>query len=269
MPTFTTADQTTLHYETYGTPGDGRPTVVFLNGMTQSTQHWKSQARAFEEEGFAVVTYDARGQGDSGLGEQPLSLELHAADLAALLEELGLAQADLVGFSHGARVALAFANHHPERLRRLVLCSATASPTALARTIVRSWREILAAGGLEAMSWAAVPDILGGDFLRDNERFLGGIIKASVQRNSPEGVRALLEAMMAYPDLSELATGVEAPTLVISASEDLLVEAEGAAELARLTGGEHVEVEGVGHTVPIEAPERFREIALEFLRRTA
>lgn len=242
----------------------GATPVVFLNGMTQTTQHWKSQGRALSERA-PVLTYDARGQGETPPGDRELTLELHAEDLAALLDEIGAERAHLVGFSHGARVALAFAAHHPGRLDRLVLCSATAEPTALGRAIIRSWREVLELGGLEALSWAALPTILGEQFLDANERFLKGVIHASVQRNDPEGIARLLEAMIAYPSLAELAEQVQAPTLVVSGADDLLVEADGAARLAELCGGRHVELDEVAHTIPIEAPERFRQVIVPFL----
>jgi 3-oxoadipate enol-lactonase len=265
MPEFKAEDGCTLHYKTRGFERDG-DVVVFLNGMTQSTMHWNSQAKAFAEEGFRVLTYDARGQGDSELGARDLTLELHASDLAGLLGELGVEKAHLVGFSHGSRIALAMANWQPERVEKLVLCSATARPTALARTIVRSWHGVLKSGGLEAMSWSSLPTILGNDFLEANEKILKGIVRAAVQRNSPEGVLALLEAMMDYPDLAELAANVSAPALVVSADQDLLVTRDGARELADLAGGAHREIAGVGHTIPIEAPEAFRETVVWFLR---
>ena len=146
-----------------------------------------------------------------------------------------------------------------------MLCSATARPTALARTIIRGWREILAAGGLEAMSWASLTSILSKDYLEQNEKLIPGIIRASVQRNQLEGVTRLLDAMLDYPDLADLARGVRAPTLVIYGEQDLLVDAEGARELATLSSGESLRVDGVGHTVPIEAPEVFRESLRDFL----
>lgn len=268
MPEFRTDDGCTIYYETRGVDAGGR-VVVFLNGMTQSTAHWNRQAKKFAADGFGVLTYDARGQGQSELGERELSLALHAGDLSALLDEVGIERAHLAGFSHGARIALGVANFHPERLDKLVLCSATARPTALARSIVRSWREVLRLGGLEAMSWSALPTILGDTFLEQNEKILDGIVRAAVNRNSIDGVSALLESMIAYPDLSELAGQADAPTLVISAAEDLLVDADGARALAELTGGRHVEVSGVGHTVPIEAPEEFRRIVGEFLSHSS
>lgn len=56
-----------------------------------------------------------------------------------------------------------------------------------------------------------------------------------------------------------------APCLVISASNDPLVEEEGARELALLCNGRHKHITGVGHSIPAEAPEVFSKTVLEFL----
>jgi 3-oxoadipate enol-lactonase len=264
MPELIQASGHKLFYEVAGSEAQGAPTVVLLNGMTQTTANWKTQARALGEHA-RVISYDARGQGRSDVGDEALELELHARDLVALLDHLEVSRAHLVGFSHGSRVALAFANHAPERLDRLVLCAATAEPTALAQTIIRAWREILRLGGLEAMSWASLPNIMGERFLEENREILEGIVRASVQRNSREGVERLLEAMIAYPSLAELARGVQAQTLVLWGERDLLVDGAGAELLAELTGGRAQMVADVGHTIPIEAPEAFRSAVVEFL----
>lgn len=264
MPTLSTDDDTALYYEFEGADGP-EPAVVFLNGLTQSTQHWASQVRRFRED-FRVLTYDARGQGRSEVGDAPLTMERHVADLEGLLDALDLSRAHLVGFSHGARLALGVAARRPERLRRLVLASLTASPTARARTIVRSWHVALERGGLEALVWTALPAILGNRYLEQNEEILEGIARAAMRRNTEEGVRALLEAMEHYPDLEELAGEVDARTLVLSAAEDLLVDAEGARALADRTGGRHSEIPDVGHTIPIEAPDAFHRRVSEFLQ---
>jgi 3-oxoadipate enol-lactonase len=259
----TTDDGISLHYEYADGPEEATP-VVFLNGMTQSTQHWNSQVGRFEDQ-RPVLTYDARGQGQSELGEGTPTLDRHVADLAAILQEADLPEVHLAGFSHGSRIALAFAAEHPDRVARLVCCSATAEPTGLARTIVTSWQKTLDAGGLEAMTWSALPAILGSDYLEEHEAILEGIVRASLRRNSEEGVRALLEGMADYPPLEELAGRIDAPTLVLSADEDLLVEAEGARRLAEIAGGRHREIKGCGHTIPIEKPAKFHRRVAEFL----
>lgn len=267
MPSYSLQAGGNLYYELYETelPTPNATPIVFLNGMTQTTMSWKTLARRLAPRS-TVLTYDALGQGQSvPKKDASFSLEMHADDLAELLDHLEVERAHLVGFSHGARVALAMAKHHPERLDHLVLCSATAKPTTLQRAIIRSWREILQEGGIKAMSWAALPMILGNDYLTQHEHLIKGIISASTGRNQEEGVARLLEGIMRYPDLSELAEHVNAPTLVISGEQDMLVSKSGAQELARLCGGEHREISNVGHTVPIEQPQLFESLLLEFL----
>jgi 3-oxoadipate enol-lactonase len=263
MPSLSLTDETSLHYETHGFERDN-PVIVFLNGMSQTTQHWKSHARTLHER-YRVITYDARGQGKSDVPTSPPTIERHADDLLAILDAVDVGKVHLVGFSHGARVALGFSARYPERVASLVLVSATARPTALARTIVRSWAEVLDQGGLAAMSWSALPTILGNEFLEKNERMLSNIIKASIQRNTAEGIRQLLAGLTAYPNLDDLAVQVRAPSLVIAGDEDLLVEPSGARELARLCNASYRELPNTGHTIPIERPELFREIIVEFL----
>lgn len=243
---------------------DDAPAVALMNGMTQSTQHWSSHVRALRES-FRVLTWDARGQGRSEVGDAAPTMELHVEDFAEVLATAEVASTHVVGFSHGARVSLGVAARRPELVDRLVLCSVTADPDGRARTIVRSWAETLEHGGLEAMTWAALPTILGSTFLDDHEHMLDGIVRAAMRRNTEEGIRMLLDALPDYPDLADLAEQVEAPTLVLSASEDPLVDAEGARRLADLTGGEHVEIDDSGHTIPVERPEVFRRRVVDFL----
>ncbi|MDY6987754.1 MAG: alpha/beta hydrolase [Thermodesulfobacteriota bacterium] len=263
MAYFLTEDGCRIYYETQGIE-PGRPVVVFLNGTMQSAVNWKPHGTAFKDR-FRVLMYDARSQGRSDLGEQPLSLERHAADLGALLDDLEIEKAHLVGLSHGAKVALSYAAHSPERVDRLVLCSVTATLTHRARLFVRSWVAILKEAGLEAMIWASLPVVFGEDFLKDKPRILDGFVKATLRRNSKEGLTAFLEAMISYPPLSQIAGSLSVPSLVISASEDPLVTEKGAKELAALCGGSYKHVIGVGHSIPSESPELFNEIVLGFL----
>lgn len=244
--------------------GEG-PALVLLNGMSQSTSNWLSQVRALQGR-FRVVTYDARAQGRSDIGPLPFRLEDHVSDLAAVLDALDIREAALAGFSHGARVALAFAETHPERTSRLVLTSMGTNHSALRNLIVRSWGEILRLGGLEAMAWASLPDILGERFLRANQAHIDGMIRATLQRNTPEGLGALLEGMSTYPSPLEDAPRVGCPVLLLTSTEDLLVPVEAATELARaFRVSRHILVPGCGHTIPVEEPEAWRAQVVAFL----
>src|SRR5262245_26528729 len=112
--TATTFDGVALPVETRGSGA----AVIFVNGLTQTTAHWRTQLRLFAEGGFRAVAYDGRGQ-----GEVPAPVELtrehHARDLCAVQDALGVGACDVVGFSHGSRVAIAHALTFPARVRRL------------------------------------------------------------------------------------------------------------------------------------------------------
>lgn len=265
MQTYTLTDGTTLQFETYGFEQGSRQTLVLLNGVTQTAMRWQNIARTLSER-FQVLTYDARGQGRSEVGTHVFTLDLHADDLAALLDKLEVPAANLVGFSHGARVALGFARRYPARVNKLVLCGVTAEPSALARTTYRSWFEVLRRAGLEAMVWCAVPSVVGERYLRGNEPFLDHFVRIAVGENCDAGIRAMLEGILhTYPPIAELAEVVSAPSLCMSGSEDRLVRPAGAKKLACAMGGKYVEVKACGHYVPMEDPEAFCDLTLNFM----
>ena len=73
-----------------------------------------------------VIAVDTRGFGESPLGDDGYAMDDLADDLAALLAELGIARAAVLGMSMGGYAALAFAVRHPARLAALVLCDTRA-----------------------------------------------------------------------------------------------------------------------------------------------
>lgn len=265
MPHFKTKDGRSIYYETQSFESS-KPVVVFLNGTMQNTVYWKTHSMALKDR-FRVLMYDARAQGKSDLGEGELSLEGHTEDFSALLKYLMVEKVCLVGLSHGAKVALAYAVHSPECVDRLVLCSVSAEQTCRAKLILRSWLGILRVSDLETLAWASLPVAFGENFLKQNEKILNKIVKAIVKRNRKEALIAQLEAITAYPSMSQIARDVHSPSLVLSASDDPFVTEAGARQLAVLCNGQHNHTIGIGHSIPAEAPEFFSKTVLQFLDR--
>ena len=262
MPHFTTPDGCNIFYRIYGVD-QSKPIVVFLNGATQTTLYWGNQVPAFSA-GYGLLFYDARGQGQSDLGAVPISLPLHVSDLKNLLDHLAVDRVHLVGISHGARVALEFALEFPARVNRLVLCSISAQTSYRCRAIVRSWLEILKLSGLKAMAWAALPVVFGTRFLKDHQKIIAKIVDAVVIRNSREALISQLDAVLNYPAPDRIPLDFDTATLIISGSEDLLVEPDDTRQLAHRCQGRHEMINGVGHSIPAEAPEIFQKLVLEF-----
>jgi 3-oxoadipate enol-lactonase len=263
VPYFTTKDACKIFYSTYGVEAS-HPVVILLNGTTQTTLYWGSLVPVFSKR-FGLLCYDARGQGQSDLGNKPISLKLHVSDLKDLLAYLAVDTAHLVGISHGAWVALAFSAEYPEMVDHLVLCSLSAKTNDRSRTIIRSWLEILRLSGLEAMAWAALPTVFGNDFLNQNQKILDKIVDAVVLRNNRRSLIAQLEAVLRYPAPDGMTKNLNQPILVMSGAEDPIIDPADVRQLADLCNARHEELSGIGHSIPAEAPQAFARLVMEFL----
>ncbi|WP_247871994.1 alpha/beta fold hydrolase [Azospirillum sp. TSO35-2] len=102
--------------------GQGTP-LVLIHGVGLCKEVWEPQIAAFAST-RRVIVYDMLGHGESGLESSDGGLDAFVAQLARLLDHLGIDGADIVGHSMGALVALGFAIAHPRRVRRLVALNA-------------------------------------------------------------------------------------------------------------------------------------------------
>ncbi len=102
--------------------GAGVP-VVLLHGLTASRRYVVMGSRALERSGHRVISYDARGHGESSPAEQEAAYGYPdlTADLLAVLDALGAERAVLVGASMGAHTALRLALAAPDRVAGLVV----------------------------------------------------------------------------------------------------------------------------------------------------
>jgi len=263
MPTLQVDVDVPLFYEVSGRG----PAIILINGLSQTTTNWLTQSRRLAET-FTVVCFDARGQGRTPLGRTPLLPDTMVSDLERLMNTLGLPRAHICGFSFGARLALAFAARCPTRVDRLILTSLGIGEDAQPRLIIRSWREVLERGGLEAMTWCALPHIFGRDFIARYERQMIQFVRATLHRNHPEGIRELLDVLTRFGDIYADAREVLAETLIILGDDDPLVGVDAVRELSAAFEACRVEVlPRSGHTVPIERPQEWRALVEDFTRR--
>jgi len=116
------ADAVRLHIEDSG--GSGRP-VVLIHGWPLSAQAWKPQVSALREAGYRVVAYDRRGFGRSDKPESGYAYDTLADDLQRVMDQCGLQDVTLVGFSMGGgEVARYITRHGESRLHSVVFAAA-------------------------------------------------------------------------------------------------------------------------------------------------
>lgn len=136
------------------TAGEGPP-IVLCHGLTATRRYVVHGSRALERAGHAVVTYDARGHGESdpappgqGYGYPELTADLEEVIAA----EVGEGRFVLGGHSMGAHTAIAYARRHPERLAGLVVIGPTYVGEPASEETLAYWDGLAAAlegGGVD------------------------------------------------------------------------------------------------------------------------
>src|SRR5579872_2420826 len=99
----------------FATFGAG-PAVILLHGGDASSDYWGDQVPALLAAGRRVIVIDSRGHGRSTRDARPLGYELMESDVIAVMDQLGVDHADVVGWSDGAIIGLIMAMKHPQRV---------------------------------------------------------------------------------------------------------------------------------------------------------
>ena len=110
-----------LYYEEHGSAGSGEPLILLHGGLGSGEMY--APILPSLTEGRPVITIDLQAHGHTADVDRPLRFETLADDIAGLIDHVGLAQADVMGYSFGAGAALRTAIQHPALVRRLVVVS--------------------------------------------------------------------------------------------------------------------------------------------------
>ncbi len=255
----------------YVDEGEG-PAIVFLHGFGGSTYSWRHLAAALSQR-HRVVCLDFPGFGYSEHNARlPLGHEDHAKRVVRLMDLLGIPRAVIVGHSMGGGIAQRLAAKHPERVERLVLVASvhagTKEPWERARR--RLWGMGIA-GPLMERSRRAVRRIVRPALIQmasEPEWVTDEVVEEyAAPLARPGTARALVALAHAAHEEAPADLGcIKAPVLVISGAKDIVVAPAVGHEIASaIPGAHHVVLEGAGHLMPDEEPERLQELLEAFL----
>jgi len=255
MPVISTERGAAIAFDTFGDPD--APPMVIIQGFSAQRIGWPTRfCEALADRGFRVVRFDNRDVGQSQhypAGGYALTDLAH--DTLALLDDLGLKSAHLVGQSMGGMIAQLAVAIDPTRARSLGLLYTTASTRhfvnaddAVARleTAVPSTRdEFIAAYLVNEANCASTAYPQDTAWIAE----LGG--QMWDRGVDPGGVNRQLEALLAFPDVIRSAETIAVPTAIVAGDVDRLISFHASEELhAAIPDSTLTIFPGMGHEVP-------------------
>jgi non-heme chloroperoxidase len=227
--TFTTKDGTQIFYKDWGT---GQP-IVFHHGWPLSGDDWDNQMLFFLARGFRVIAHDRRGHGRSTQTATGNEMDTYAADVAALVDHLGLKNAIHVGHSTGGgEVARYVARYGGNgRVAKAVLVGAVppimlktaANPGGLPMEVFDGFRAALVAN--RAQFFRDIPAGPFYGFNREGAKVSQGIIDNWWRQGMMGGARAHYDCIKAFSetDFTEDLKKIDVPVLVMHGDDDQIV----------------------------------------------
>ncbi len=228
--------------------GRGTP-LVLLHGYPLDHSIWNEVIPLLEGD-FDLVIPDLRGFGESSTVDTPYTMDSLAADIAGLLNHLGVEKAAVAGHSMGGYVALTFARLYPERLLGLGLVSTQLPADPADRKEGRyATAAQVAEKGVVVVAEAMTPKLTSDEAVQATVRDL-------IEAQSSAGVIGALRAMAERPDSTDLIKSITQPVVVVHGDADALIPADRAREVKTLRpDAELVLLPGQGHLPMIEAPD--------------
>jgi pimeloyl-ACP methyl ester carboxylesterase len=229
----------------YETEGDGDP-IVLLHGGLADNSTWAAQFAGFSPH-RRVVAPERQAQGHTPDAPGPLTYQGMTDQTVSFLIALGLGPVDLLGWSDGGMVGTLIAAEHPELVRTLTVTGSGFSSAGYVP------------GAMEALV-ALTPD--------DDDM---AMFVAMYTHASPDGPEHFAEVwqkirtMWAEPfDWTATVKRIVAPTLVILGDDDYVTVAHAEAFSRTLKNGQLAVVPGASHILPMEKPELFNQLILDF-----
>jgi pimeloyl-ACP methyl ester carboxylesterase len=251
-----------IYYEVHGR-GTARMPAVLLMGLGADLTSWERVVPLLAGD-RRLILIDQRGVGRSSRPPGVYTTADMADDVAAVLDDAGVARAHVVGLSLGGAVAQQLAIHHGRRVRSLALLATFADGKAWLEGIRRRDPE-LADGLLQATRVADARLLTAGlvsmvyteRFIALEKQKLRQLFESAAGADGT-GLAGQLAAAFSHNTLGRLAT-IGAPTLLVSAGADLLVP--NMLELASgLNRPKVVTIPGAPHGMHLEAPDEVAEI---------
>ncbi len=252
--------------------GGHGPPLLLLQGYGGTAADWDPTFLAGIESTFRVIRPDPRGMGDSTFGDvaEELSIASLADDALHVLDHIGLDRVVVAGWSMGGYVAQVLTCRVPERVDALALMGTAPGGPEFVASDPDVWRRLIDDSGTPRQQATRLLHVLFPKAFADAaDEQVGDQVAAARAAIDPRALRAEEAALRIWHTTPPPAIPSDPPpVLAVAGSEDIVIPAGNTALLAgRWPGCRAVVVEGAGHAVMAQEPERVAALIRELGER--
>lgn len=246
----------TMHYHESGT---GAEPVVFVHGFISTYSWWLPTLEKLSPSAYHAYAVDLRACGESGQIDTGHTIAQNADDLHAFADAVGLERFTLVGHSLGGGIAMQYALDHQDRLKALVLVDPLAPYGTTLDADITAWINAQQGNpdGIRSL-------VLGAFATPPTGAYLERLVDEGVRWGNPVYL-GMMDDMARFRITDRLGE-LTVPTLVTWGDKDTVIPFPAIVETFTKIPGCSLEVwHGVGHSGPIEIPERFASLLDQFI----
>ena len=252
----------------YRERGSGIP-LVFVHGLGGRSESWAPQYETFSPR-YRVIGWDAPGYGQSTpLAKESPVIADYVDALTRFVDALRLERFHLVGHSVGTVIAASFHKRHGERLLSMTLAEAVTGsgrdPAEKRAEAIRSREGELDKVGAAAFARARTPNSLSP---KASPEIVQRAVDFAAAMNVP-GYKQLFRALVSADMFGEVAP-LRVPAMIVAGSDDKSAPPEMVQRITdAFSGIRHHLIDGIGHQIALEHPDRFNNLLAQFLASQA
>ncbi len=235
-------------------------TIVLLHGFLESSTIWKNVVSAFKET-HQIIAIDLLGHGKTEKLGYIHSMETMAETVHAVLSELKVEKASIIGHSMGGYVALAFAEKFPQQLEKLVLLNSSTVADSEERKENRDRAKRLVKQNKQAFISMAIKNLFTDENRNALRTEINALVEEAVQLPE-EYIIASVEGLKNRKDRTEILQQYSGEKIIIAGKNDPVVPFKEIEAIAEKTNSTFISFED-GHMSYLENEEELLKVLNE------
>ncbi len=251
----------------YEETGSGEP-LILICGISADLQVWRFILPELSK-CVRVISLDNRGAGRSSAPDEVYTIQQMADDVLALMDDLQIPSANIVGWSMGGIIAQSLALSHPERVKHLVLLGSFVAADGMLRNAIGNWVNIRRSDMPYEQVVRHVARLVYSPALANNEATYEAFIQAMLKnpyRQSLQGFVRQAEALIGYAAPTQL-SDLQVPISILVGEHDQLAPPYLSEQLSAKFPHATLRVLPGAHSGFVEHPAQYAETLLALINR--